>query len=264
MATKQQSLDRILWVGGAAIHLVETPGDAPRGPAMLLLHGAGMDHRVWEAPRAALGARSVHVLAPDLPGHGRSEGPALGNISALAEWVLRLADGLDLQRLALAGHSMGALAALEAGARLGARSVGLALIGATPRMTVNAALLAAAQDDLPRAAEMISSWGFGAAAQASGLAEAGRRMIAASARGVLAADLMACAQYDGAADATKRIGCPAVVIAGAKDRMTPALHGRALARMISGARFLEVPEVGHMLPQEAPKAVTDAVLGLMA
>lgn len=251
-------------MGGAAVHLAETLVHAPRGPAILLLHGAGMDHRVWETQLAALGARSVRTLTPDLPGHGRSEGPVLAEISALAEWVLKLAATLDIGRLALVGHSMGALIALEVAARLDPGATGLTLIGAAPRMRVNAALLTAARDDLPKAAEMIMSWGFGPAARASGLAEAGRRMIAASRPGVLAADLMACARYDGAADAAGRIGCPAVVIAGAKDRMTPAADGRALARMVPGARFLELPEAGHMLPQETPEAVTEAVLELTA
>ncbi len=178
----------------------------------------------------------------------------------MADWTARLVDALGLERLALAGHSMGAIVALEAAARLGARSTGLGLIAAASEMPVNAALSTAANEDLERAAAMISSWAYSPAAQADGRAEAGRRMIAQSPPGVLAADLRACASYRGAARAAARIECPVVVVAGAKDRMIPARHGRALAEAIRGAEFLELPEIGHMPIVEAPSLVADALV----
>ena len=238
--------------------------EAPDGsPSLLLLHGAGMDHRAWAAQLASLGASRVSALAPDLPGHGGSDGPALTGIAEMAGWVVRLADRLDLDRVALAGHSMGALVAVEAAGLFGSRLTGLALIGAAAEMPVNPALMAAAREDLPEAASMMSAWGYGPAARADGRAEAGRRMIEHSMPGVLAADLAACADYGGATAVAQRIAARCIVISGGRDRMAPARRGRALAEAISGAEFLELPEIGHMTMAEAPAELSAALLRLI-
>jgi len=249
-----------LELDGSLVRLAATAAGAR--PTLLLLHGAGMDRRVWAGPMRLLAARGIAVCAPDFPGHGESQGRALPSISGLAGWTLRLADALGLQPLTMAGHSMGALVALEAAAELGVRAAGLGPIGAAPKLPVNEALLAAAREDLPQAAAMISGWGYGPAAQADGRAEAGRRLLASSRPGVLAADLQACAGYAGAGSAAGRLRCPVLVVAGAKDRMTPAKRGRPLAEAIAGARFVELPEIGHMLPEEAPEALAEALCGL--
>jgi pimeloyl-ACP methyl ester carboxylesterase len=222
-----------------------------------------MDHRIWAEQLALLGDRGIGASAPDLPGHGGSEGPALTRISEMAAWVLRLVDGIGLKRVALAGHSMGALVALEAAGRLGSRLSALALIGAAAEMPVNPDLLEAASQDLPVAAKMIAAWGYGAAAQADGRAQAGRRIIEASPPGVLATDLAACAAYREAPAAAARIATRTLVISGARDRMAPARRGRALADAILGAEFQELPEVGHMPMAEAPAELSGALIRLL-
>jgi pimeloyl-ACP methyl ester carboxylesterase len=257
------SFERQLSLDGTFVSLAGTrAGTASERPTLLLLHGAGMDHRAWSASLAALAAAGASALAPAFPGHGASAGKPLASISDLADWTVRLIDALGLHRPVLAGHSMGALVALEAAARLGARAAGLALIGAAAEMPVNPALLAAAREDPERAAAMIAGWGYGPAAQEDGRAEAGQRMLAASAPGTLAADLQACAEYASAASAAARVRCPVLVIAGEKDKMTSPKRGRALADVIPGAGFIEVPGSGHMLPEEAAEAVARALLGL--
>ena len=61
-------------------------------PAIVFLHGAGLDHTVWQLPARSFAWHGHSVLAPDLPGHGRSEGPALGSVADMAAWVGRLLD----------------------------------------------------------------------------------------------------------------------------------------------------------------------------
>jgi pimeloyl-ACP methyl ester carboxylesterase len=155
---------------------------------------------------------------------------------------------------------MGALVALEAAAQAQGRVVGLALIGAALRMKVNPELMTAAREDLTRAAAMIAKWGHGTAAQLDGRAELERQRLASSPPGVLATDLSACAAYEGAAAASSHIHCPAVVIAGAEDRMTPPKLGRALAEALPTGEFVEIAGAGHMLMAEAPEAVADALV----
>ena len=246
---------------GKAVRVLRSRARAEGGRAVLLLHGAGLAGRSWELQLLAFARAEIDALAPDLPGHGGSEGPPRTRISEMAAWTVALTDALGLRSVVLAGHSMGALVALETAALLGRRLAGLALIGASAEMPVNPALLAAAHEDLPKAASMIAGWSYGPEAQADGRAEAGRRAIACSGAGVLAADLDACAAYGDAARAAAGIACPALVVAGARDRMTPSGRGRALAEAI-GAEFIELPEIGHMPMAEAPAELSKTLLRL--
>ncbi len=81
-------------------------------PAVVMIHGAGMDHIVWALQARSLAHRGRAVLALDLPGHGRSPGPALPGIAEMAGWLIRFLDAAGLEQAALCGHSMGALIAL--------------------------------------------------------------------------------------------------------------------------------------------------------
>ena len=61
-------------------------------PTTLFLHGAGCDHTVWQLPARWFAWHGSSVLAVDLPGHGRSEGPPFSSIADLGRWVAQLLD----------------------------------------------------------------------------------------------------------------------------------------------------------------------------
>lgn len=237
-------------------------GFDPSRPAVILVHGAGMDHGVWALQSRALAHSGCSVLAVDLPGHGRSEGEALTSISALADWLAEFIIAAGLDAAVVAGHSMGALAALELGARHPERVRGLVLIGAAAAMPVHSDLIAAAAEELPAAVAMITAWGFSPTAALGGspapglwLTGGGRRLLERSRPGVLHADLAACNAYGDGEAAAVRIRCPAAVVAGGADRMSPAKAGRALAALIPGAGIEVLDGAGHMLMAERPEAV---------
>ncbi len=87
----------------------------PALPAVVFLHGAGLDHSVWALLARAFAHRGFAVLAPDLPGHGRSAGPPLSSIAAMADWTAALIEAAGVRAARLVGHSMGSLVALETG-----------------------------------------------------------------------------------------------------------------------------------------------------
>ncbi|HXZ02507.1 MAG TPA: alpha/beta hydrolase [Stellaceae bacterium] len=231
----------------------------PAAPVVVLLHGAGMDHTIFAAQARALAHRGRSVLAFDLPGHGRSEGPALASIAALAEWVLAAASACGAERFRLAGHSMGALVALEAAARGGARVEALALIGFAPEMRVHPDLLAAARAGAPMAVELMTGWSFAAAGQLGGarmpgvfLPGSALRLLERADKESLAADLAACDAYRGAADSAGRIRCPVLLLLGGADRMTPAAQARSFAPRFADARVSVLPAAGHLPMIEEP------------
>ncbi|ROR32546.1 alpha/beta fold hydrolase [Inmirania thermothiophila] len=261
-----------LRVEGRRVH-VYTGGrpDDPARPAVVLLHGSAQDHTVWLWQSRYLAHHGWRVLAVDLPGHGRSEGPPLPRIEDLAGWTAALLEAAGAGRAVLAGHSMGSLVALETAATEPDRAAALVLVGTTFPMAVNEALLAAARADDHAALDMVNLWGHGSAMHLGGhpvpgmwMLGAGIRLLERAAPGVLYTDLAACNAYAAGLERARRVRCPVLAILGGADRMTPPRAARPLLDALPGVREVVVPGAGHMLMVEAPDAVLDALRGFLA
>lgn len=88
-------------------------GRAGEGPTLLLLHATGFHARCWDGVVAAL-PPGLHIVAPDLRGHGRSYRPAtLEDWGATAADIVALVDSLPVNPLFAIGHSMGAAVATQ-------------------------------------------------------------------------------------------------------------------------------------------------------
>jgi len=95
--------------GSLDIHYAELPADRP---PMLLLHGIGMDWRVWQAVARRLSPH-FHLFMPDLRGHGQSAKPVSGyGLADYARDVEVLLDELDLHGVILVGSSLGGMVAI--------------------------------------------------------------------------------------------------------------------------------------------------------
>jgi len=239
-------------------------------PAIVFLHGAQHDHSVWGLPSRWFAHHGHAVLAPDLPGHGRSAGPALRSVEAMADWVLAVLDAAGVESAILAGHSMGSLIALEASARAPARVRALALLGTTWPMKVADALLATARDDEPAAIDMVNIWSHGAllahgpSAPAPGFSvpNMNRRLMQHVARRgephQLHTDFSACNAYAGGGAAAASVACPTLFILGRRDVMTPPRSAQGLTRAIPHASVVQV-DAGHAMMAEQADAVLDAL-----
>ncbi len=240
----------------------------PARPSVAFVHGAGVDHSVWGLQSRYFGYHGRNVLAVDLPGHGRSEGPPLASVEAIAEWLLGFLDAAGLARVALVGHSMGALAAIECAARRPGRVEALALVGTGFPMKVNDAYLEAARRNEQTAYDMYTIWGHAVRAALGANPNPGMCMhgdtlarLARLAPGVLYTDLKACNDYAAGPESAARVRCPALFVLGQGDQMTPPRTARGLVQAIPGARVLEIPESGHSVMTDAPDALLDALIG---
>ncbi len=260
-----------IFVGGHAAYAYTGARAHHAGlPAVVFVHGAGGDHSVWVLQSRYFAHHGRNLVALDLPGHGRSGGPALESVEAIAAWLEDICATLALERYALIGHSLGALAALAHAAAFPDRVTALALLGPAAPMTVSDALLEAAEHDSPRAAGLITGWSHSPARQLGGNPVPGMWMTGQGARllermrpGVLHADLRACHRYADALAAGAAVRCPALLLLGARDVMAPARTATALAEAIPAARTVTLPDAGHAMMAEQPDAVLDALRALL-
>lgn len=238
-------------------------------PAVVFIHGAGMDHSVWVMPSRHFARNGLNVLAPDLPGHGRSKGPALTSIADMAAWVVRAMDAAGLSDAAVVGHSMGSLVAYALAAQHPARCRALALLGASAPMPVTDALLGAAEDNDHAAIDMANTWSHSPQAKLGAnrnpglwMLGGGERLLERASPGVFHADLSACNGFDPQADAGP-VGCPALVVVGEADQMTPARAGIRISEQLANARLVRLAGCGHAMLAERPNEVLDALASIV-
>lgn len=239
-------------------------------PTVVFIHGAQNDHSVWALQSRYLAHHGFSVLAVDLPGHGRSAGPALASVEQMADWLLALLDAAGVQRALLVGHSMGSLVALEASHRAPGRVRGLAMLGTTYPMKVSDALLATARDDEATAIDMVNIWSHSTIAAkpsspAPGFSVMGgaqrlmRRMSAINPAQLFHTDFTACNAYANGEAAARALACPALFVFGSKDMMTPPRSTKLLTGAVARGKVVTV-DAGHSLMSEQPDAVLDALI----
>lgn len=239
-------------------------------PAVILLHGAGMDRTVWQLQTRNIAFMGRQAYALDLPGHGRSEGEPLASISEMAEWVMAFMDAAELETATVIGHSMGALVAIEFASKHPEKLNKLCLMGIAEAMPVHPDLLAAAERNEPLGPELIVYWGMGEKAQIGGHPHSGlwvhgasKTLLDLSQPGVLFNDLAACNAYQGTLMAAEKVTSETHFILGKDDKMTPAKKAKPLAAVIGNAEINIIESCGHMMMLERPNQVYDALVGFI-
>ena len=212
----------------------------PSLPTLVLVHGAVNDHSVFTLLARWFAHHGWGVLAVDLPGHMRSEGPALASVTAMADWVLALMDAAGVQRAAVAGHSLGSLVALECAARAPQRTTHLMMLGTCVPMPVPQALLDLSRSDVMAAIDRVVVFSFST--------------LAAKPFHI---DFAACNDYRHGLESAAQVACPAHLVIAEADQMTLPRNARDVASALK-ARVHTVPG-GHYLMQESPDAVLMAM-----
>jgi len=258
----------ILQINGHAVYAAtgnRTPD--PAKPTGLFVHGTGQDHSIWVLPTRYFARHDRNVLAVDLPGHGRSGGSPLETVEAIADWLIEVLDAAGLDKAAIVGHSLGSLAAIAAAARHADRVRAIALVGSTLPMPVSEMLLEAAKNNRHEAIDMLTIWGYSKAAQLGGSPTPGNWMLGGGLRlmeragpGVIYTDLKACNEYAGGLDQAAAVQCPALLILGERDMLTPPRTARRLAETLPDAETVILEGCGHAMLAEQPDPVLDQLI----
>ena len=232
----------------------------PSSGVIMLIHGAGNDHTIWRFVTRRLAAGGFPVVAPDLPAHGKTSGPALESIESMSEWCWKVVDELGAEQATLIGHSMGSLITMQMTVDEPGRVRAAGLFATAERMAVHPDLQRAADELNPLAADLIVGWShtgrsrFGHhTAPGVWMAGSNRRLLERNA-GSLGCDLVACSTWDGAG-AFAELHVPTMIVEGERDRMAPSRAARPLYEHLPHAVWVEVPGGSHASLYDHPEAV---------
>lgn len=243
------------------------------GAPVLLLHGVGLRAESWGAQIDHL-ARTCAVYALDLPGHGDSA-PLARSDPRLADFTDRVARVLEAAIRApalIAGHSMGALIALDLAIRYPDRCRAVAALNAVYRRSHEAreAVLERAAalgrgDAQDLAAAPVARWfGSDPGDPARDAARACREWLLGADRDGYAAAYRVFAASDGPADAhLAALSMPTLFLTGSEDANSTPAMSRHMATLVPSGRAVTVAGAGHMTQMTHPREVNAALDGLL-
>lgn len=233
-------------------------GAANQSLPVVLIHGAGGTQLAW--PPEVRRMTSGRIFAVDLPGHGRSaavggQQSMDGYVRALRRWM----DAIQLPRAVFVGHSMGGAIALTLAIQHPQQTLGIALVGSGPTLPVDPALLeyAASPTTFFKAVEALQNAAY-SLSTAPRLAELASQRLAETRPSVLHGDLLASSKFDALAQ-LPQVGCPALIVCGLEDQITPPRTAQFLAGALPQARLVLIPEAGHMVMLEQPEQTAQAL-----
>lgn len=247
---------------------------APALPCVVFIHGALNDHSVWTLLARWFAHHGHAVLALDLPGHMRSDGPPLDSVEALADWVIAVLDAAGVKEAALVGHSMGSLIALEAASRAPERIRRIAMVGTAFPMKVSPALLDTSLNQPEQAIEMVSNFSLSTLAAKPSYPGPGVWLHGAlrslmrlvlnhqGNRALFHHDFSVCDRYANGLAAAEKVQGKATLVVGERDQMTAPKAAREIAQALK-APVVTLP-AGHSLMAEAPDGVLKALRAALA
>jgi len=245
---------------------------AGSGAPILLIHGVGMDAAIWQPQIVAMQDR-FDLVAIDMLGHGASPlPPENAGLSDFADQAIRLLDHLGLDRVAVVGHSMGALVAQEIALRAPSRVGSLVCLNAVFRrppelaqaVRERAAALGGPGDPSAIAAT-IARW-FGdpippALADAAAMARSALESVDAEG---YARTYRLFARADTAhADRLADLKAPALFMTGSEDRNSTPAMSAAMARLAPAGQCLVLSGEKHMMTIASPQKVTQCITAFL-
>jgi pimeloyl-ACP methyl ester carboxylesterase len=222
-------------------------------PPIVLIHGAGGSHLSW--PPEIRRMDGYRVFAPDLPGHGKSEGVGKQSAFDYAKSIIEFLDNFSLWKAVFVGHSMGGAIALALGLEHPQRVAGLGLLSCGASIPVSPFLLENSANP--------ATYGLALRSLLDGLfstqvnrhvKECTSRLLAGTRPAVLHGDLLACNAFD-VTTTLDKLNIPTLVLCGTEDRLTPLRYSQALASHIPSAALQTVDGAGHAVMIEQPRRV---------
>lgn len=232
---------------------------------IVLLHSLALDATIWRAfgPQAASGRT---VLAPDLPGHGRTPSGDPSSVESMADGVAELLGELGLRDVTLIGMSLGGSVAQAVTIRQPELVGRLGLIDTTAWYGPDAPAAWGARAEQARTRGLASLAGFQLERWftdefRTASPELGAQLLEIFQRNELDNYVKSCTAL-GAMDLRAHLGdiaVPTAVAVGEFDAATPPAHAEALAAAIPDAELTVIANCKHLSALERPGDVIAAL-----
>ncbi len=252
---------------GAAAPVDLFARDEGTGPTIVLLHGVGTNHTVWNAVVPHLG-HEFRILAPDLRGHGRSPAPAGSRFSfeELEGDLEHLLDRKSIPAAHLVGLSAGALLALRIGLDRPRRGRSLTMVSGAAYTDAHTRSVA------ERWAETYAKEGPDRFAvrllkdlyypdwieEHMDFADRVRKEVLDQDFGPAREWARQASTFD---ERTRiaSLALPTLIVQAMDDQVVDASHGRILRQSIHGAQIRILAQTGHMIPIERPAETAESI-----
>lgn len=227
-----------------------------KGAPLVLLHGFPLDHHIWDEIVPML-ENNFDLIIPDLRGFGEST--TVGTPCTMDDFasdIAGLLDHLNMEKTAIAGHSMGGYIALAFARLFPDRVTGLGLIASQT--------LADPPDRKEgryKSAADVATNGTGGVVETMTTKFTSDKHLQAVVREIMERQqpaayigaLKAMAERQDATPLLKSMKYPVVVIHGGADALIPVERGRETRDAVAHAQFVELKGVGHLPMMESPQ-----------
>ena len=245
-----------LTVGSCRLFYRISPKADPDSLPVVCIHGAGGSSHVWHN-QLSMPITGYAPMALDLPGHARSHGSGETSIQAYSKWIIDFLRQLGCGQSVLVGHSMGGAITLDVALTEPDMLKAIILVGTGARLRVTQEVL-----DQARKGASLTEYAYTPETPLSVIQEAEKEFDLTS-PDIRYNDFVACDGFD-AMQRLSDIQCPALVICGEQDRLTPVKYSQYLHRHIPGSRLEIIPQAGHMVMWEQAGACNRAIQDFVA
>ncbi len=233
------------------------------GTPLMLIHGFPLDHTTW-SDVASLLKSDFDLILPDLRGFGQSSAiDSPYTMSDMADDLAGLLDQLGVEKIALAGHSMGGYVALAFAKKYPQRVSALGLVASQALADISAQ-----KEGRYKTAEQVAEKGASVVADAMTAKfsanvktqNAIRGLINQQSKSGVIGALKAMAERE---DQTVLLAkFPLVLIHGDADNLIPVDRAREIKNSFPKAQLIELPNIGHALMMDAAEKTAEALKSL--
>jgi pimeloyl-ACP methyl ester carboxylesterase len=233
-----------------------------KGTPLVLIHGYPLDHTSWNEV-ASLLEKEFDVILPDLRGFGQStpvETPY--TISDMADDLAGLLDHLKIEKITLAGHSMGGYVVLAFAKKYPQRVSGLGLVSSQA-----AADSPEGKDRRYQTAADVAEKGVGIVAEAMTPKLSAdmrvqtfvRDVIEKQSKSGVTGALKAMAEREDLVSYLSTTTFPVTLIHGNADMLIPLDRAKEIKAVLPSAQFIELQGAGHMPMMEFPNETANGL-----
>ena len=243
--------------------------DAGLGQAVVLLHGYPFNRSLWNEQAAAL-SNSYRVITPDLRGLGESDAsPGAATMNRMAQDVAELLDRLEISRAIIGGLSMGGYVALAFYNQFPSRVRALILADTRAQADTNEGKQARFQQAEKALAEGMAGIADSmlpklltpeTVSKRPELVKRVRDMMLKTKPEGAAGALLGMAERDDHTPLLSQISCPALILVGREDPITPVQDSEKMHREIAGSHLVVLENAAHVSNLERTDQFNEEIL----